>query len=181
MDFMALLAQEAFFETSDFRGKPRRTLYLPVNAAIEVSGQTQAIIHNLSESGLLVETKADLALGEWLHVEIPDLGLRSAQVAWASDGLFGCKFAEEMSKATVSAVFLRAPFENQPSVPVGLATVPAQSPAPEVTGGLGGLQADDEQTTALSATSGNSGKFVRTAALGVCAVFWTALLIYASS
>ena len=114
---MVLHAQRALIKTSDFRGKTRRTLRLQVDAAVQANGQTEAIIHNLSESGLLIETAADLAIGESVHVAIPGIGFRSAKVTWKNERFFGCKFEKEIPRAAISAVVLKAPFDVTASVP----------------------------------------------------------------
>jgi hypothetical protein len=70
------------------------------------------VIRDLSELGLLLETSADLALGERLHVELPEAGIRAAVVVWRRGNLFGCEFQVPLTKKIVSATLLRAPRES---------------------------------------------------------------------
>lgn len=113
---MTLTATLASLETlADDRRRLRRTLRLEVAVASEGRILDPVVAHNISETGLLVETDAKLSLGEVLSVDLPT-GLRSAEVVWSSDGLFGCKFHEEAKASVVSAALLRAPF-----VPLGTA------------------------------------------------------------
>lgn len=107
---MTLTATLASLETlQDDRRRVRRTLRLEVAAASEGRTLDQVVAHNISETGLLVETDADLSLGEMLSVDLPT-GSRSAEIVWSSDRLFGCKFLEEARPSIVSAALLRAPF-----------------------------------------------------------------------
>ena len=71
------------------------------------SPSTTATVHNLSETGLLIETEAALSVGDSIEVDLPRTGFKSAKVVWIDDRLFGCSFAEEISSATVSAAALR--------------------------------------------------------------------------
>lgn len=105
-----LLAQEAFLEASDVRGRSRRVLRLAVNTSLAGDTPSTATIRNLSETGLLLETSVDLPVGEWIGVDLPGSGVRSAQVVWVSEHLYGCRFDEAVTPATVSAALLRAPF-----------------------------------------------------------------------
>lgn len=108
---MALQSRSASLETADHRGKLRRTLRLQLDATVQAGRFSEVTVHNLSETGVLVEANGGMAIGEWIQVELPHAGLKSAQVVWTSEQLFGCKFAEEVPPAAVSAALLRAPFD----------------------------------------------------------------------
>jgi hypothetical protein len=96
---------------SDPRAAVRRTLRLQVNA--QLSGDAvEAEIRNLSEKGLLVETAADLVLGEVLHLDLPEAGIIDATVVWSRGRLFGCEFKAALPKHIVSAALLRSPDER---------------------------------------------------------------------
>jgi hypothetical protein len=68
-----------------------------------------ALILNLSETGLLIETLVELAEGEALRIEFPDASASTAKVVWVEGFLAGCEFTEPISTATVSAAQLKAP------------------------------------------------------------------------
>ena len=97
--------------TTDQRGYCRRTLRLRVEGELSLHA-TEAIICNLSEQGLLLESTTELTVGERLHVELPGSGMRSAIVVWNRDHLYGCEFPIPITNATVSAMLLRAPAES---------------------------------------------------------------------
>jgi len=89
----------------DPRSAARHTLRL--NVLPDVSGNsTPALIHNLSETGLLIETAADLEVGESLQIDLPHAGLTSALVNWSRGQLVGCEFASPVSSASISAALL---------------------------------------------------------------------------
>jgi len=87
------------------RSHARRRLRLPLEGSIKGGG---ALLHNLSESGLLLETSDELAVDEVIQVDLPDAGERPAKVVWHSGQLFGCQFLQPISKGAVSASVLRA-------------------------------------------------------------------------
>ena len=66
-------------------------------------------IHDISNTGLLLETKVHLTEGQRLDVDLPEIGLTQAEVVWASERFFGCRFDTPVSKAAVSAALLRNP------------------------------------------------------------------------
>jgi len=97
-------------------GKSRsRRSFVRLHLSLEVSGRTisgettSVLIHNLSASGLLMETPAKLSLGGKLMVGLPEAGDVMATVVWQSDDLFGCRFDEPLSRAALGAAQLRNP------------------------------------------------------------------------
>ena len=124
---MALQNQFASIETStDSRGRLRRKLLLEVDASTPAREAYRTVVRNLSETGLLIETTAALALGDLIEVDLPRAGAAAATVMWNSDRLFGCNFAEDLSAGAVSAALLQA--ASQPHA-AGPGTV--IGPAPE--------------------------------------------------
>ena len=111
-------------KTDDERSAVRRLLRLHV--PLSASGDAaHALIHNISERGLLVETAMLLQPGDQLLVDLPETGKTSAKVIWAREGLAGCEFENPISKAAISAGLLKAPPEGPPytiapSQPVGV-------------------------------------------------------------
>jgi hypothetical protein len=109
---MALQVQFASIESSDDeRGHPRRKLFLETQATSPRAEVSSAVIRNLSEKGLLIETAAHLSDGDVIEVDLPRAGPREAIVVWSGERLFGCKFAENLSSGTVGAAILRARFD----------------------------------------------------------------------
>ena len=68
-----------------------------------------ALIVNISETGLLIETLLELAVGDTLEVEIPGAIVTSARVVWTKGFLAGCEFASPVSIGAVSAAQLMSP------------------------------------------------------------------------
>lgn len=95
-------------ESGKARGSVRRTLRLKVAAATPEDA-SHALIHNISEGGLLVETRAPLKLGDTLEVDLPEAGTTAAIVVWSRDRFFGCRFQSPVHVGAVSAALLRSP------------------------------------------------------------------------
>lgn len=80
---------------------------------LETSGdldgeQANVTVHNISESGLLIETGVDLAVGERFRIALPEAGTVEAGVIWASGSLRGCRFAIPIERSVLSASLLRS-------------------------------------------------------------------------
>lgn len=114
---MALLARLSEPRAGRARAAARRTLSLRV-PALSAGGTDAALIHNLSEHGLRIETQAIVQSGEIIRVELPEAGTVDARIIWSGGGFAGCRFLTPIPKSAVSAALLRSP-----------ATVPA-SPKP---------------------------------------------------
>lgn len=96
-------------EKGERRSSHRRTLRLQAEGTSASSAETQVVIHDLSEDGLLIESPIPLATGDVLDVVIPEAGNAQAEVAWTSGRFYGCRFREKISTAAVSAALLRSP------------------------------------------------------------------------
>ena len=97
------------------RGRARRTLSLHV-PAVSSGAAIEALIHNLSQYGLRVETAAELRVDEVISVELPEAGRVDAKIIWSSESSAGCRFLAPVSKAAVSAALLRSPALNAANV-----------------------------------------------------------------
>lgn len=104
----------------DQRSAARRTLRLEVSAASSQDATT-ALIHNLSEAGLLLEASAGLQVGEVIQVDLPHAGATTALVVWCRGNFVGCEFVAPVSKAAVSAALLKNPLERAESVAMQMA------------------------------------------------------------
>lgn len=97
---------------SDHRSSARLLLQLSTRGVTADGDTDTVLIHNLSATGLLIETQLDLPLGQKLWVELPEIGKVSAAVVWESDGLAGCRFDKPISQAVLSAAQLRNPIQH---------------------------------------------------------------------
>jgi len=66
-------------------------------------------IHDVSATGLLIETATELAVLDDLEIELPEAGFTPALVVWSSGRFYGCQFKERISQAAISAALLRSP------------------------------------------------------------------------
>jgi hypothetical protein len=162
-----MAALRACFETvqthRDDRSSQRRKLNLEVQGTTRQGAAANVLIHNLSTTGLLIETSADLAVGDAFEVEIPHAGPTSAQIIWNSGSLFGCEFAAPVPNAAISAALLQTPPPQ--SIPVPW----AQTHLPKARED----RADDGETLSLPQLK------LRTRALiivGFCLVAWTLII-----
>ena len=92
-------------EPFDRRATPRRTMRL--GRVLSGTGD-DVIIHDLSSSGMLIETAAGLKRFEELKIDLPEHGPTHAWVAWTSGDYFGCEFIRPIPRAAVSAALLRS-------------------------------------------------------------------------
>jgi len=105
---MSLLAHlEPEKGKAERRSSRRRKLHLETEA--EASPESRVVIHDLSEQGMLLESRVALAVGEKLDLVIPEAGSATASIVWSSGHYFGCKFDKPLSNAAVSAALLRSP------------------------------------------------------------------------
>jgi len=93
-------------DTDNRRYATRRALRL--GATLSDSG-VEVTIHDLSPTGLLLETDQPLTQGETLFVDLPERGPTAANVAWHSGRFYGCAFELSIPAAAVSAALLRSP------------------------------------------------------------------------
>jgi hypothetical protein len=108
---------------TDRRASPRRKLCL--GSSLRGSGD-EVTIHDLSSSGMLIETAAALAPFDGLEIELPEIGTRAAVIVWNSGRYFGCEFREPLPQAAISAALLRSPagISADPSPPLPEPTAP---------------------------------------------------------
>lgn len=100
------MSVHAKLETANRRFSPRKRLRL---GSVSTSLKEDVLIHDISSTGLLLETGAELEAFDTLDVELPEVGPTEAVVVWTSGRYFGCQFAESIPKAVVSASLLRSP------------------------------------------------------------------------
>ena len=96
-----------FADPAELRVSDRRVLRLEAQVATP-AGEGGIQIHNLSRTGMLVESAAEVAIGTSIEVEMPGGARHRAEIVWRDAELFGCRFAKPLSQATLSAALLRA-------------------------------------------------------------------------
>lgn len=86
----------------------RRELQLPTSGSLANGAAANVMVHNISQTGLLIETAEELAAGESLSVDLPNAGAVEAEIIWVSGGLYGCVFLDQISSGDLAAAELRA-------------------------------------------------------------------------
>ncbi|MFC4294442.1 helix-turn-helix domain-containing protein [Novosphingobium tardum] len=102
----------------------RRKLRLETRGARATGDVADVAIHNISSTGLLLETTAELEVGETIELDLPHGGSNPARVIWASGALYGCQFEVPVSTGALSAAELRSvalPRLEIPTEPAGVA------------------------------------------------------------
>ncbi|MCJ2178702.1 helix-turn-helix transcriptional regulator [Novosphingobium album (ex Hu et al. 2023)] len=86
--------------------RPIRQLNLDgSNASFGDEDHTVHVVR-LSTTGMLLETHAQLAVGDLLQVRLPGTTPLAAIVVWASEALFACEFERSLSAATFGKIKL---------------------------------------------------------------------------
>lgn len=158
---MALTAQ---FQT-DFSGNRRYAARRHLRLATALGPtNASAMIHDLSVTGMLLETAEEALIDDLLLVEIPNVGHVPATVVWNSGRFFGCKFDQPISVAAVSSALLQNPVSNPNS---------GRGVADDETSGSPPLNIEEAQSDKLTtetdwqrAASWLAGKMVSRASIG---------------
>jgi transcriptional regulator with XRE-family HTH domain len=97
----------------------RRALRLKTSGMLPDGQEANVTVHNLSVSGLLLETEVELATGERLTLHLPEAGAVEAAVVWRSERLYGCAFTVPLGAAALAAAQLQGlpVTEASPAVP----------------------------------------------------------------
>jgi hypothetical protein len=85
------------------RSSRRKRLWLSASAQTSSGERTKVVVHDISATGLLLESSVALPLGEELSVATPDQEIGRATVVWSSGRFFGCRFSEPIPTVKVSA------------------------------------------------------------------------------
>ena len=97
----------SFADSADQRASDRRVLRLEARVATP-DGEDGIQVRNLSSTGLLLEGVTGVVAGAEIEVELPGGTSHRAEVVWADETLFGCRFAKPLSQAQLSAALLRS-------------------------------------------------------------------------
>ena len=101
------------------RRQPR--LMLQLNTGVGQAGRAfDAEILNLSNSGMLVKTGAQLSIDDPIEVVLPQSGAVGAKVVWFADGLYGCSFLKPISDDELQAANDLASIEDEPGQRYGV-------------------------------------------------------------
>lgn len=74
-------------------------------------GGRYARVRNLSEGGMMLETDADMEVGDSLSVKLDGAPGADARIVWRQEQTYGCQFLTPIPTALVSAAILQAPAE----------------------------------------------------------------------
>jgi transcriptional regulator with XRE-family HTH domain len=103
------MAIAAHFDADETRPRgARRVLRLTIRGETEAGAAASVLVHNISATGLLLETAARLAVGERITIELPQAGAAEASVVWDSGRFYGCQLAAPLSPAALDAAQLRS-------------------------------------------------------------------------
>lgn len=106
---MSLLARfVGSADPAERRGSDRRELRLSITAALPDEAELAATIHDLSESGFLLETQARLSPDQPFQLFLPLAGAVEATVVWNTEHFYGCQFREKVARAAISAALLKS-------------------------------------------------------------------------
>lgn len=108
-----------FADSAEQRVSDRRVLRLEARVATS-EGEGGIQVRNLSRSGMLLEGATGIDAGATIEVELPGGTRHRAEVVWADETLFGCRFDQALTQAQLSAALLR----SEPSTPATEAPKP---------------------------------------------------------
>lgn len=95
-------------ESSESPRPPRRRLLLEASGALSSGTPAAVLIHNVSATGLLLETGTPLTEGERIDIDLPDVGATPATIVWSDAKFHGGHFDTELSVGVLSALELRS-------------------------------------------------------------------------
>lgn len=119
-----------FEHTADVTGQPRdprRTLRLDAQGATGSGSAADVLIHNISTTGMLLESTVALAIDERIEIDLPEIGGTWAHVIWSSGNLSGCQFDTPISAAALSAAQLRGHAEQAMDITLAPQSRPDES------------------------------------------------------
>lgn len=117
---MAIGAQFEDFDSDAVKPRAhRRRLLLKTAGALESGARASVLIHDLSETGLLMESATELEITETIDLELPEAGAVKARVVWASGPLYGCSFERPLTSFELGAAQLRGAAD-----PINLSAAP---------------------------------------------------------
>lgn len=83
-----------------WRAKPRKAMRLEIQASTGADG-ARALVRDLSEYGLRLETAAELTVGDRFEVNLPMAENVLAEVVWSDSNSHGCKFLRPVPRLSL--------------------------------------------------------------------------------
>jgi transcriptional regulator with XRE-family HTH domain len=118
MPIHAMIEQEKGADGA--RGAARMHMRLETSGSLGGHQGSTVVIHNLSATGMLIETSSDLDIGQRIAVTLPEAPDCTATIVWRSEALAGCRFDRPLARAALSAAQLRNPLPQDVD-PAGVA------------------------------------------------------------
>jgi transcriptional regulator with XRE-family HTH domain len=119
-----MTAFAAHLEVSPKRGgqrrEPRRMLRLEAPGALASGEATNVLVHNVSATGLLLESQVSLVKGDRIEIELPHAGATWSKIIWSSGAFYGCQFDTPISAAALSAAQLRGAGRHEVDIAAAL-------------------------------------------------------------
>lgn len=84
-------------------------------------------VHDVSSTGMRIECRAELAIGEEVTVGLAGAGATVARVVWRRGNEYGCEFAEPLSATAAASAFNGSPVVQLQHFGRGPAVSPAAS------------------------------------------------------
>ena len=110
---MPMLAHfEDLAPNKDRRRYIRRALKLGTEA-----GDERVTVHDLSLTGVLLETSVPMLVGAIFDIELPEIGTVEATVVWNSGEFYGCQWELPISPSVLSAALLQSAPANAENTP----------------------------------------------------------------
>lgn len=94
------------YRVEDQPGKAKETR-MRFEGAVPRTGETEVLVHNISELGLVLETDEPFEIGDSIDIKLPQSGAARARVAWTSGHLIGFDFDLPISRISLGAARLR--------------------------------------------------------------------------
>lgn len=84
------------------RGADRFELFTEAEGLLSSRGAEPIVVHNLSATGVLLETETLLHAGQRIHISMSAAEPTAAIVVWTGDALYGCRFEHPISQEMLS-------------------------------------------------------------------------------
>lgn len=102
------MSSEAWMMNREARKAARREAHAASTLRAVGMHATDVSVLDLSETGIRIATSAALEIGQEISIGLAGVGARSAFVAWARDGGYGCAFAAKLEPEEVALAFSTA-------------------------------------------------------------------------
>ncbi|MGH6785890.1 MAG: helix-turn-helix domain-containing protein [Novosphingobium sp.] len=93
----------------------RRQLRFEAQGATAAGEAGRVLIHNVSATGLLIESAVALAQAERIEIALPLSGSTVAHVVWASESFYGCRFDLPVPESVLSALEVHSQLAPAPT------------------------------------------------------------------